>query len=179
MGIIGQRITTRSWSNAGKVSYRKMISDRCTVMPKLSSVLQRQTKSSKGIVNNRVFEVLSAGAPLISDHFDALEKKFGTDVILFYKQKGDVKYWLERVLHNESLRQRLKEKGRQHILDRETWAHRAAKMLEVFAPSEPRQFSSTSTTIPFRIACCGVLTDQKRCCCIKLVMTMAATTLIF
>ena len=108
-----------------------MILDCCTVMPKLSCVTEDKQKA-EGMINNRVFEVLSTGAPLISDHFDALEKKFGTDVILFYKQKGDVKYWLERVLHDDSLRQRLKEKGRQHILDRETWAHRASKMLELF-----------------------------------------------
>ena len=97
-------------------------------------------QKAQGMINNRVFEVLSAGAPLISDHFEALEEKFGTDVILFYKQKGDVKYWLEKVLHDESLRRRLKEKGRQHILDGETWTHRATKMLHVFRSKRTQTF---------------------------------------
>ena len=39
---------------------------------------------------------------------------------MFYKQKGDMKIWLDRILHNETLRMELKQKGRQHILDKET-----------------------------------------------------------
>ena len=87
---------------------------------------------SEGMINNRVFEVLSTGAPLISDHFDYLEDKFGKDVIMFYKQKGDMKIWLDRILHNETLRMELKQKGRQHILDKETWVHRATGMFKKF-----------------------------------------------
>jgi len=87
----------------------------------------------RGMINNRVFEVLSTGAPLISDHFDRLEEKFGNDLIMFYKKKGDMKFWLDRILHNETLRLELKQFGRQRILDKETWTHRATGMLRRFA----------------------------------------------
>lgn len=50
-----------------------------------------------GKINNRVFEALSVGASLISDHFPALESMFG-DAILYVQRPGDVARHIEALL---------------------------------------------------------------------------------
>ena len=52
---------------------------------------------ASGKINNRVFEALSVGASLISDHFPALESTFG-DAILYVQRPGDVSRHIEALL---------------------------------------------------------------------------------
>ncbi|CAM9530263.1 unnamed protein product, partial [Ectocarpus sp. 12 AP-2014] len=53
-----------------------------------------------GKINNRVYEALSVGAPLISDHFPALEVTFG-DALLYARRRGDVTRHIESLLHSQ------------------------------------------------------------------------------
>ncbi|CAM9298302.1 unnamed protein product [Ectocarpus sp. 12 AP-2014] len=53
-----------------------------------------------GKINNRVYEALSVGAPLISDHFPALEATFG-DALLYARRRGDVARHIESLLHSQ------------------------------------------------------------------------------
>lgn len=53
-----------------------------------------------GKINNRVYEALSVGAPLISDHFSALETTFG-DALLYARRRGDVARHIETLLHSQ------------------------------------------------------------------------------
>ncbi|CAM9136392.1 unnamed protein product [Ectocarpus sp. 8 AP-2014] len=53
-----------------------------------------------GKINNRVYEALSVGAPLISDHFPALEATFG-DALLYARRRGDVARHIESLLQSQ------------------------------------------------------------------------------
>ncbi|ETW08529.1 hypothetical protein H310_01092 [Aphanomyces invadans] len=53
----------------------------------LGATMDGQRRS--GMINNRVFEVLAAGAILINDHYEALEQLL-EDRILYYSKPGDV-----------------------------------------------------------------------------------------
>mmetsp|Transcript_4554 Transcript_4554/g.28888 ORF Transcript_4554/g.28888 Transcript_4554/m.28888 type:complete len:778 (-) Transcript_4554:3223-5556(-) len=46
-----------------------------------------------GMINNRVYEALAAGAVVLTDHFSVLEETFGSS-LLYHRQKGDT----ERIL---------------------------------------------------------------------------------
>lgn len=100
---------------------------------------------ASGMINNRVFEAMSVGAPLISEHFPALESLFG-DALLYVKHPGDVARHIEHILHLKSspagriVAEEARWRRRNTIEDRHTWAHRVEKMLS-FAAS----FSSHSS----------------------------------
>lgn len=94
-----------------------------------------------GMINNRVFEVMSVGAPFISEHFVALEAVFG-DAILYAREPGDVARHIERLLQYRNGLQRVKEeqanaieersaRRRRRVLIEEdhTWTHRVEAML--------------------------------------------------
>ena len=50
-----------------------------------------------GYVNNRIFEALACGVPVISDHQDELEELFG-GAVLSYKNRGQFRECIERLL---------------------------------------------------------------------------------
>jgi glycosyltransferase involved in cell wall biosynthesis len=84
-----------------------------------------------GMINNRVFEVLSCGACFISEHYPGLEEVFD-DTILYSRKKGDTSKYIEELLQNTSFRRTLGEKGRSLILRHHTYEHRVEKMLDFF-----------------------------------------------
>lgn len=101
---------------------------------------------TSGMINNRVFEVMSVGAPLISEYFVALEAVFG-DAILYAREPGDVARHIERLLQYRNCLQRAKEEQDNAIEERNarrrrrmlieeghTWTHRVEAMLS-FATS--------------------------------------------
>ena len=87
-----------------------------------------------GKINNRVFEALSVGAPLISDHFPALEATFG-DAILYARHAGDVSRHLETLLLSSNAagwkeaEVSARQRRRAIIEDNHTWAHRVEDIL--------------------------------------------------
>lgn len=93
---------------------------------------------SSGMINNRVFEALSVGAPLISDYFPALEDVFG-DSILYVHQPGDVTRHVERLLddvsrvHWEKEEPRARQRRRAIIEGGHSWALRVEEMLDFAA----------------------------------------------
>lgn len=102
---------------------------------------------SSGMINNRVFEAMSVGAPLISEHFVALEAVFG-DAIFYVREPGDVARHIERLLRDRdgsrrengkkasTTQEQSARRRRRRIMIEEghTWAHRVEAMLS-FATS--------------------------------------------
>lgn len=95
-----------------------------------------------GMINNRVFEAMSVGAPLISEHFPALEDLFG-DAVLYVRRPGDVTRHVEHLLHSHEVhegRDKIEAYARQRrramIEGGHTWALRVEDMLS-FASSLP------------------------------------------
>lgn len=95
-----------------------------------------------GMVNNRVFEALSVGAALISDHFPALEALCG-DKVLYVRSPGDVARHIEdlrgvtggagegRFDNEEAL---AKRRGRRAFIEEgQTWPFRVEEMLSFAA----------------------------------------------
>lgn len=103
-----------------------------------------------GKINNRVFEALSVGAPLISDHFPALESTFG-DALLYVRRPGDVARHIEALLlsfHSAGSKEAEANarQGRRAIIEAEhTWAQRVEDILS-FVGSLPG--NNDSTTAP-------------------------------
>lgn len=104
-----------------------------------------------GMINNRVFEALSVGAPLISDHFPALEDVFG-DLLLYARQPGDVARHIEDLLlfpgpnHSQHAGERgsatevdeQRRKRRCIIEEHHTWAHRMEEVLSFAVTLAPK-----------------------------------------
>ena len=88
-------------------------------------------QKSLGMINNRVFEVLGCGTTLLSDHFGALEKKFGESV-LYYRKPGDVARFLRQLMSNCTKRSTYGAGGRDLVLYSENWDHRVRHMMRQF-----------------------------------------------
>ena len=97
-----------------------------------------------GMINNRVYEVLSCGSVLVSDAFEMIEQEFGdgpggstpeNNVIYFDRKPGDTTNILHRLLtttQGETERHQRGAKGRQRIVNHESWKHRIITMLDMY-----------------------------------------------
>ncbi|CAM9991617.1 unnamed protein product, partial [Scytosiphon promiscuus] len=94
-----------------------------------------------GKINNRVYEVLSVGAPLVSDYFLALEAIFG-DSIFYARSPGDVARHIETILHScrapgQNRAEADERRRRRAIIENShTWSQRSEDIL-AFAESLP------------------------------------------
>lgn len=103
-----------------------------------------------GMINNRVFEVMSVGAPLISEHFPALEALFG-DSILYVRHPGDVARHVEHILlhykglHTDrgEIEAHARQRRRAMIEENHTWSRRVEDIL-AFGSSLPGNELSSS-----------------------------------
>ena len=87
-----------------------------------------------GMINNRVYETLGCGSVLISDSFDMIEEEFG-QLVYFDRYPGDTEKIVRRLLYTEEGQQELitkGKKGRERILNHESWSHRVIAMLELY-----------------------------------------------
>jgi len=84
-----------------------------------------------GMINNRVFEVLSCGACFISEYYPALDEVFG-DAILYSRRKGDTSRHIQKLLEDASYRRTLGAKGRELILQHHTYDHRVEQILDFY-----------------------------------------------
>lgn len=94
-------------------------------------------QAQQGMINNRVFEALAGGAVLISDHFEALHRLAGANV-LYVHAPGDTARLLQRVLGRpgvpgDAMPQADPNSWAAHatewILQHHTWQHRVADIL--------------------------------------------------
>jgi len=91
-------------------------------------------ESLPGIPTIRPFEALACGIPLISKRWDDAERLFTAGADFRVVGNGDeMAREMERLLREETLRQRLSEHGRATILKRHTCTHRVGELLAIDA----------------------------------------------
>ncbi|CAM9782670.1 unnamed protein product, partial [Hapterophycus canaliculatus] len=119
-----------------------------TALAVIGVTTDAQRKSGK--INNRVYEALSVGAPLISDHFLALEATFG-DAILYARSRGDVARHIETLLSTcrapgqNRTETDERQRRRAMIENDHTWSHRIEDILS-FAESLPGPHAITNVS---------------------------------
>jgi len=85
-----------------------------------------------GMVNNRIFDSLACGTPIISDYFPALEEIFG-DLVTYARKTGDVDTQIQSILQRSPQeRKDFSERAISFIENQHTYLHRIDQVLKVF-----------------------------------------------
>lgn len=79
--------------------------------------------------SNRLYDASACGAAVLSDHVDGLDELFDGAVVT-YRDRDDLSREVEALLADPGLRRELGERGRQVVVDRHTFDHRVATLLE-------------------------------------------------
>ena len=113
----------------------------------LGTTMEKQEEL--GMVNNRVFEVLSCGARLVIPRFEALEELFvgGKEGlgVHYVDGDGDTSRIIEALLNDQSaLVAGGNAAGRNFILREHSWDNRAATILDVFATNRFNKFYNSA-----------------------------------
>ena len=82
-----------------------------------------------GMVNNRVFEALSCGAPLLLDSFPAAEAASWGGFVRWRRGEGDVARHVRAVLADPAAARAASLRGRAHVVAAHSYAARAARVL--------------------------------------------------
>jgi glycosyltransferase involved in cell wall biosynthesis len=96
----------------------------------LASTIQAQRE--EGMINNRIFEAMSCGALVLSDHFEALDE-VAEGSVLFYKSGEDVATQLQWAKDYPEQAAAMGHRARELILSKHTWAHRAVQVMGLVA----------------------------------------------
>ena len=91
---------------------------------------------ARGFLSNRLYDALASGAFVISDAAVGIAEEFEGNVVT-YTDREELRKLVDRYLEDEPTRQRLAERGRQVVLARHTFTHRAAQLLDFIAALEP------------------------------------------
>jgi glycosyl transferase family 1 len=86
-----------------------------------------------GMINNRLYDALAAGALVISDSVPGLEEEFDGAVVR-YSDPADLALTVERYLADPAARRALADRGRRAVLERHTVSRRADELLEALLP---------------------------------------------
>lgn len=95
---------------------------------------------SAGIISNRLYDALAAGAFVVSDHVDGLDEEFDGAVVTF-QGRDELLAAIEHYLASPDLRREHAERGRKAVLARHTFAHRMetiAAHVDALVGDQPR-----------------------------------------
>ena len=100
---------------------------------KVTLGLTVKTQKELGMVNNRIFDALACGTPVVSDHFPALERTVG-DLVLYAREPQQTAAAIASVLawsaeQRAAFRQRAMEWVEAHNF---TYAHRVQQILHTY-----------------------------------------------
>jgi spore maturation protein CgeB len=87
-----------------------------------------------GLINNRLYDALAAGAFVISDPVPGLDEEFDGGVVT-YCDAADLALKVESFLADPEARKRHAERGRRAVLAHHTIAHRADGLLAAILPA--------------------------------------------
>ena len=87
-----------------------------------------------GLINNRLYDALAAGAFVISDPVGGLDEEFDGGVVT-YCDAADLALKVERFLADPEARKQHVERGRRAVLARHTIAHRADDLVAAILPA--------------------------------------------
>ncbi len=88
-----------------------------------------------GMINNRIFEALAAGAIVISDPHPALKRHELGEFVHFADSLDSVRQLLDSLMTDSSRKEELKEqakKGQQAVLSRHTYHHRTDQFVHLY-----------------------------------------------
>jgi spore maturation protein CgeB len=91
-----------------------------------------ESQAAAGMVNNRVFEVLSCGALLVSDRVPAIAEMF-PDEAVYTDGHDDLRDKLAHYLDHPAEREAITRRARQAILSGHTYDHRARQIIQMYA----------------------------------------------
>ena len=84
------------------------------------------------MINNRVFDALACGTPIISDYFPALKDTFG-DMVFYAVKEGDTTAHLENIqAWSPTERQGFASMAKAFIEAYHTYEHRVALFMRVY-----------------------------------------------
>ncbi|MEX2011006.1 MAG: glycosyltransferase [Chloroflexota bacterium] len=86
-----------------------------------------------GMINNRLYDALAAGAFVISDPVAGLDEEFDGAVVT-YTDPADLALIVERYLADPPARRPFAERGRRAVLERHTVSRRADELLDALLP---------------------------------------------
>jgi glycosyltransferase involved in cell wall biosynthesis len=87
-----------------------------------------RTMQSWGFVSNRIYDVLACGTPVISDPVDGLDELFD-GAALAYHDPDELKDLVAEVLADPETARARAERGREAVLARHTFDHRAVELV--------------------------------------------------
>ncbi|BCS89396.1 CgeB family protein [Pseudodesulfovibrio sediminis] len=89
------------------------------------------SQQMKGAVNQRVFDVPTCNAFLLTDHRKQMEDLFEPETeIVFYRHPDAIPGLIERYLHDDVARQRVAAAARKRVLAQHTYDHRMTSLME-------------------------------------------------
>ncbi len=86
----------------------------------------------EGFISNRAYDALASGAFVISDRVPGIEREFGQGLVT-YGGPEELNQLVDTYLGDPDRRRREAEVGRQTVLEKHTFAHRVATILEEVA----------------------------------------------
>ncbi len=111
----------------GSLSYPEMVDayKKYRVFLNVNSV-----KDSPTMFSRRVFELLACGTPVISTYSLGVEKMLGADCVPLVETEEQAAEWMDKLLADEDLRDRMTLLGRRRILSEHTYVHRFRFILD-------------------------------------------------
>jgi hypothetical protein len=88
------------------------------------------TMRTWGFVSNRLFDVLACGTPVISDPVDGADELFD-GAVMQYRSSGELRALVDDVLADPERARKQAERGRDAVLARHTFDHRASELLDL------------------------------------------------
>lgn len=83
-----------------------------------------------GIISNRIFDALAAGAFIISDDVFGLQETLG-EAVVTYQNREDLNQKIDYYLQQTEEREKRAQMGQRIVLEKHTFAHRVESILEV------------------------------------------------
>jgi spore maturation protein CgeB len=91
------------------------------------------TMRTWGFVSNRLFDVLACGTPVISDPVAGIDELFD-GAVLQYRSTDELRALVDDVLADPERARKRAERGRDAVLARHTFDHRARELLDLLDP---------------------------------------------
>ena len=91
---------------------------------------------ASGFFSNRLYDALASGACVVSDHVDGIEAEFDGGIVT-YTDPARLRFTIHDLLMDPARRKALAERGRAAVLERHTFAARAARILADIEQATP------------------------------------------
>ena len=93
---------------------------------------------SPTMFSRRVFEILASGTPVVSTYATGIEELLGADCVALARTQEEAEQWLDLLLQNPDLADRMTQRAQRRIFREHTYANRLATVLERVGIAAPR-----------------------------------------